>query len=124
MCPDTVQSTLFHYCFYADNGEYEVSMAGRLITNALNVTNTSCWVTAIDGLRTQREADGSEQLTQAYDMTWYIDADEQHNNRLYQYQPFIDSHLGLTLNLAVNDANNAQGAPRELSLLSSPPREH
>ena len=123
VCPDTVQSSLFHYCYYADNGEYEVTMSGRLITNALNTTNSSYWVTAMDGVRIQRNAT-SEQVTEAYDMTWHVDDSGQHNNRLYQSQPYIDSYLGLSLNLAVNDVNNSHGGQRELSLLGSPPREY
>ena len=122
-CPEGLQSTLFHYCYYADNGEFEVTMTGRLITNALNATNTSYWVTAIDGVRTQRDAT-RVQVTQAYDMTWQQDSGGQHNNRLFQSQPYIDSYLGVTLNLAVNDVNNSHGGQRELALLGSPPREY
>ena len=123
-CPNTVQSTLFHYCFYADSGDYEVTMTGQLIVNALNVTNGSYWVTAMDGLRTQRDAQGIEQVTQAYDMLYLYDANDQHNNRLYQSQPYIDSFLGITLKLGADDQGNVGSAqPRVLSLLSSPPRE-
>ena len=122
-CPDTLQSTMFYYCYYADNGEYEVTITGRLITNALNTTNSSYWVTAMDGIRTQRNGT-SVQVSEAYDMTWHQDSDGQHNNRLFQSQPYLDSYLGLTLNLGVNDVGNAQGGQRELSLLGSPPREY
>ena len=117
-CPDTIQSTLFYYCYYADNGGFEVTMTGRLITNALNVTNGSYWVTAIDGVRTQLSAQ-SVQVSDAYDMTWRQDANGQHNNLLFQTEPYFDSYLGLTLNLGVN----SQQGSRELTLLGSPPRE-
>ena len=128
-CPDTIQSTLFYYCYYADNGHYEVSMVGQLIVNALNATNGSYWVTAIDGNRTELSSAGVQQSSFVYDMTFQLDGDGQHNNRLSQSQPFIDPWFGLTLNLAVGQhdsgaSNTAQGGKRQLSLLGSPPREY
>ena len=120
-CDLSLQSTVFYYCYYADMGDYEVRMTGSVVTNALNTTDGSYWVTGMDGLRVEYNASsGLNTSSSAYDMVFQQDADGNHNNRLFQKQPFLDSNLGVTFNLNA-DASNGGGRTTRLS--GSPPQE-